>query len=180
MLQPRGDAAGPRRCADHPRRRTGDRVRWARLFLRKRTARRAGGLLCETIPACERVRFTGSGTEATMHCLRLARAFTGRTKILKFEGQLPRLPRPGDVRHRHAGRPPGPGRRRRRPVPGSTGHAAGPGGAPRPRAVQPARPARRGVSPARPRAGRRHLRADLLQRRLHHADAGVPAPRCAD
>jgi glutamate-1-semialdehyde 2,1-aminomutase len=45
-------------------------------------------LLCETIPCCERVRFTGSGTEATMHCLRLARAYTGRSKILKFEGNF--------------------------------------------------------------------------------------------
>ncbi len=33
-----------------------------------------------------RVRFCASGTEATMHCLRLARAFTGRTHVLKFEG----------------------------------------------------------------------------------------------
>src|SRR5437899_9777202 len=40
-------------------------------------------LLCDTIPCYERVRFTGSGTEATMHCIRLARAFTGRTKLLK-------------------------------------------------------------------------------------------------
>ncbi len=45
-------------------------------------------LLCETIPCCERVRFTGSGTEATMHCLRLARAYTGRQKILKLEGNF--------------------------------------------------------------------------------------------
>src|SRR5215510_15038477 len=45
-------------------------------------------LLCETIPCCERVRFTGSGTEATLHCLRLARAVTGRMKILKFEGHF--------------------------------------------------------------------------------------------
>jgi glutamate-1-semialdehyde 2,1-aminomutase len=45
-------------------------------------------LLCETIPCCELVRFTGSGTEATMHCLRLARAFTGRPKILKLEGNF--------------------------------------------------------------------------------------------
>ena len=45
-------------------------------------------LLCETIPSLERVRFTGSGTEATMHCIRLARAFTGRSKILKFEGNF--------------------------------------------------------------------------------------------
>jgi glutamate-1-semialdehyde 2,1-aminomutase len=45
-------------------------------------------LLCETIPCLERLRFTSSGTEATMHCLRLARAYTGRTKILKFEGNF--------------------------------------------------------------------------------------------
>ncbi|HTU18399.1 MAG TPA: aspartate aminotransferase family protein [Gemmataceae bacterium] len=45
-------------------------------------------LLCETVPCCERVRFTGSGTEATMHCLRLARAYTGRSKLLKFEGNF--------------------------------------------------------------------------------------------
>jgi glutamate-1-semialdehyde 2,1-aminomutase len=37
-------------------------------------------------PACTQVRFCASGTEATMYCQRLARAFTGRPKILKFEG----------------------------------------------------------------------------------------------
>ena len=36
----------------------------------------------------ERVRFTNSGTESTMHALRLARAFTGRPKIIKFEGSF--------------------------------------------------------------------------------------------
>src|SRR5882672_2316008 len=45
-------------------------------------------MLCDTVPCLERVRFTGSGSEATMHCLRLARAFTGRTKLLKFEGNF--------------------------------------------------------------------------------------------
>lgn len=45
-------------------------------------------LICETVPCCELVRFTGSGTEATMHCLRLARAFTGKTRILKLEGNF--------------------------------------------------------------------------------------------
>jgi glutamate-1-semialdehyde 2,1-aminomutase len=45
-------------------------------------------LLCDTIPCLERVRFTGSGTEATMHCLRLARAYTGKSKILKLEGNF--------------------------------------------------------------------------------------------
>src|SRR5947208_8953232 len=47
-----------------------------------------GRLLCETIPCCERVRLTGSGSEATMHCLRLARAYTGRSRLLKFEGNF--------------------------------------------------------------------------------------------
>jgi len=37
-------------------------------------------------PAMDQVRFCASGTEATMYCQRLARAFTGRDKILKFEG----------------------------------------------------------------------------------------------
>ena len=37
-------------------------------------------------PASERLRFCASGTEATMYCQRLARAFTGKPKILKFEG----------------------------------------------------------------------------------------------
>ena len=45
-------------------------------------------LLCETVPCCDLVRFTGSGTEATMHCLRLARAFTGKSSILKLEGNF--------------------------------------------------------------------------------------------
>ena len=37
-------------------------------------------------PSCERLRFCASGTEATMYCLRLARAFTGRSRVIKFEG----------------------------------------------------------------------------------------------
>ena len=37
------------------------------------------------IPSAERVRFTSSGTEATLMCLRLARAYTGKSKIIKFE-----------------------------------------------------------------------------------------------
>ncbi|UFP94062.1 glutamate-1-semialdehyde 2,1-aminomutase [Gloeobacter morelensis] len=40
----------------------------------------------DAIPAVEMVRFVNSGTEATMSALRLARAFTGREKIIKFEG----------------------------------------------------------------------------------------------
>ena len=37
-------------------------------------------------PGVEKVRFTNSGTEATMHALRIARAFTNREKVIKFEG----------------------------------------------------------------------------------------------
>lgn len=44
--------------------------------------------LCEAVPCLERLRFTGSGTEATMHCIRLARAVTGRKKLLRFEGNF--------------------------------------------------------------------------------------------
>jgi glutamate-1-semialdehyde 2,1-aminomutase len=43
-------------------------------------------LVCSAIPSIEMVRFVNSGTEATMSALRLARAFTGRNKIVKFEG----------------------------------------------------------------------------------------------
>src|ERR1700733_2624824 len=45
-------------------------------------------LVCAMVPACERVRFVGSGTEATMHAIRLARAYTGRSKVLKIEGNF--------------------------------------------------------------------------------------------
>jgi glutamate-1-semialdehyde 2,1-aminomutase len=43
-------------------------------------------LVCEALPAVDLVRFVSSGTEATMSALRLARAYTGRDKVLKFEG----------------------------------------------------------------------------------------------
>ncbi|HEX6292374.1 MAG TPA: glutamate-1-semialdehyde 2,1-aminomutase [Herpetosiphonaceae bacterium] len=43
-------------------------------------------LVCEIVPSIEMVRFVNSGTEATMSALRLARAYTGRAKILKFAG----------------------------------------------------------------------------------------------
>ena len=44
------------------------------------------GLIREALPTMELVRFVSSGTEATMSALRLARAFTGREKIVKFVG----------------------------------------------------------------------------------------------
>jgi glutamate-1-semialdehyde 2,1-aminomutase len=43
-------------------------------------------LVCERVPSVEVVRMVNSGTEATMSALRLARGFTKRSKILKFEG----------------------------------------------------------------------------------------------
>ncbi len=43
-------------------------------------------LICSIMPSVEMVRMVNSGTEATMSAIRLARAFTGKDKILKFEG----------------------------------------------------------------------------------------------
>ena len=42
--------------------------------------------ICEMIPSAERVRFHSSGTEATQMAVRLARAFTGRDKLMRFHG----------------------------------------------------------------------------------------------
>ena len=41
---------------------------------------------CQRVPGLEQVRLVSSGTEATMSAIRLARGFTGRSKIIKFEG----------------------------------------------------------------------------------------------
>jgi glutamate-1-semialdehyde 2,1-aminomutase len=43
-------------------------------------------LVCQAVPSIEVVRMTNSGTEATMSAIRLARGFTGRERILKFDG----------------------------------------------------------------------------------------------
>ena len=43
-------------------------------------------LLCKRVPGLEQVRLVSSGTEATMSAIRLARGFTGRSSIVKFEG----------------------------------------------------------------------------------------------
>lgn len=50
-------------------------VRWAELVHRM-------------VPSADRVRFTGSGTESTQLALRLARAYAGNSKVLKFEGHF--------------------------------------------------------------------------------------------
>ncbi len=47
---------------------------------------RLAGMICERLPWINTVRMVNSGTEATMSAIRLARGFTGRDKILKFEG----------------------------------------------------------------------------------------------
>src|SRR3989442_2006940 len=51
-------------------------VRWAELF-------------CKLIPSAEMVCFTMSGTEATHLAMRIARAYTGRPKVVKFHGHFP-------------------------------------------------------------------------------------------
>ena len=43
-------------------------------------------LICNWMPSIEKVRMVNSGTEATMSCIRLARGFTSRDKIIKFDG----------------------------------------------------------------------------------------------
>jgi glutamate-1-semialdehyde 2,1-aminomutase len=43
-------------------------------------------MIVQAVPCAEKLRFTSSGTEATFFALRVARAFRGRDKILKFEG----------------------------------------------------------------------------------------------
>jgi len=43
-------------------------------------------LICRWVPSIEKVRMVNSGTEATMSCVRLARGFTGRDTLIKFEG----------------------------------------------------------------------------------------------
>jgi len=42
--------------------------------------------ICELVPSVKKVRFCSSGTEATMSCVRLARGFTRKKKIIKFSG----------------------------------------------------------------------------------------------
>lgn len=42
--------------------------------------------VCELVPSMDQVRMVNSGTEATMSAIRLARGYTGRNKIVKFEG----------------------------------------------------------------------------------------------
>ncbi len=63
-------AEGSQFGASHPR-----EIRWAQAIQR-------------LVPSAERVRFTSSGTEATLMAVRLARAFTGRQTLLRFKGHF--------------------------------------------------------------------------------------------
>ena len=56
-------------------------------------------MLRERVPSMERVRFCSSGTEAVMNAFRAARAFTGRTKIAKFEGAYHGMDAPAMISH---------------------------------------------------------------------------------
>jgi glutamate-1-semialdehyde 2,1-aminomutase len=49
---------------------------------------RLANLISEAVPCADKVRFANSGTEATMGAIRIARAFTGKPRILKFEGHF--------------------------------------------------------------------------------------------
>ena len=69
-----------------------------------------GELVLRMAPCAERVRFTSSGTEATMMALRLARAFSGHNRVIQARRSLPRLARP---RRRPAARERDPRQRRR-------------------------------------------------------------------
>ena len=68
-----------------------ERVEQARNFANKiwnasRFETKMAKLVCERVPSIEVVRMVNSGTEATMSAIRLARGYTGRSKIIKFEG----------------------------------------------------------------------------------------------
>ncbi|MDA9521889.1 hypothetical protein XI06_16610 [Bradyrhizobium sp. CCBAU 11434] len=55
-------------------------------YLVNEPARELAATICRLVPCAESVRFCSDGTEANFYALRLARAFTRRTKILKFDG----------------------------------------------------------------------------------------------
>jgi len=65
---------------------TAQAVRGTHYFGLGRRAVELAERLVQHVPCAEMVRFTGSGSEATFHALRLARAVTGRAGIIKFDG----------------------------------------------------------------------------------------------
>lgn len=64
----------------------GQAARGSHFYLLSEPAIRLAETVCQAAPCADQVRFVGSGSEATAFALRLARAFTGRDRILKFEG----------------------------------------------------------------------------------------------
>ena len=62
--------------------------RGAHFYVQNRHAIELGEKLCKIIPCAEEVRYLLSGTEAAATAMRMARAFTGREKIMKFEGSF--------------------------------------------------------------------------------------------
>ena len=62
--------------------------------------------ICERVAGCEQVRFVSSGTEAAMSAVRLARGFTGRDRIVKFDGCYHGHCRRAARRRRERGRDP--------------------------------------------------------------------------
>jgi len=61
-------------------------ARGSTYFTLNREALALAEMIVDAVPCAEQVKFVGSGTEATFAALRIARATTGREKILKFEG----------------------------------------------------------------------------------------------
>ena len=55
-------------------------------FTQNRYAIELAEMIIDAMPCAEQVRYVSSGTEATYNALKIARAFTGRDKIIKFEG----------------------------------------------------------------------------------------------
>ena len=45
-------------------------------------------MICNAIPSAEKVRLSNTGTEATMGALRLARYYTGKDEVIRFEGNI--------------------------------------------------------------------------------------------
>ena len=163
--RPRPPAGGRRACRSRPP--------WAPPSERPASSRPSWrGMICERVPACERVRFVSSGTEATMSAIRLARGATGRDEIVKIEGCYhghvdSLLVQAGSGRD-DAGHSRQSGRARR------------PGGADPRRAVQRRRGGASGCCDERGEQDRlRHPRADRRQHGRRSARAGLPARRSA-
>ncbi|MYB77245.1 MAG: aspartate aminotransferase family protein [Chloroflexi bacterium] len=60
----------------------------ATYFLLNEPAIRLAEIVVDAVPCAEQIRFVSTGTEATFYAVRIARAYTGRNKVLKFEGAL--------------------------------------------------------------------------------------------